>query len=168
MNTIRSYIDIINELKLGGRDPASLRAAAAAAATAAQPSQPNTGIQWYVCSNLKLTISNYPNLKETFKARIISFIDAKISLSNDGRKPIPRIGNTDEPLAGKDYPAWPPGSWHYHVAEHNYSLVYFMVGGKPPMIKLFGVYSHDHMGTGSKKNPRLQKSIGDKLARMRD
>ena len=54
------------------------------------------------------------------------------------------------------------GLRHAHLT-FDLSLVYSISGANPAIIRLYGIYSHDELGTGQPPNINRQKSMGAHL-----
>lgn len=81
---------------------------------------------------------------------------------------------TQNPLqsyGAKDYPMIAqgpigkliPGMRHAHLTS-DISVFYTIEGRDPTIIKLYGVFSHQDIGTGQPGNPKRQKSMGQQMA----
>ena len=55
---------------------------------------------------------------------------------------------------------------HAHLT-HDISVVYSISGKDPRVLKLYGVFTHDEMGTGQPANRKRQKQFGDRLSHTR-
>ena len=80
---------------------------------------------------------------------------------------------TQNPLqsyGAKDYPMIAqgpigkliPGMRHAHLTS-DISVFYTIEGRDPTIIKLYGVFSHQDVGTGQPANPKRQKSAGQQM-----
>lgn len=55
------------------------------------------------------------------------------------------------------------GLKHVHLTP-DISLVYELSGNKPMIMKLYGIFSHDELGTGQPPSIRKQQSMGTRLS----
>jgi hypothetical protein len=55
------------------------------------------------------------------------------------------------------------GIAHAHLT-HDISICYKVSGSNPAVIRLYGVFTHDELGTGSPANDRKQKSVAKKMS----
>lgn len=54
------------------------------------------------------------------------------------------------------------GIAHAHLT-HDISIVYALSGRNPHIIRLWGFFSHDDLGTGQPPNDKIQKSMATKF-----
>lgn len=86
--------------------------------------------------------------------------------------------NPLQPFGKNDYP-FSSGSGHHiqgaipnetllhaHLT-HDISVVYSLTGKDPKVLKLYGIFTHDEMGTGQPSNTRKQKQFTDRLSNIR-
>lgn len=73
--------------------------------------------------------------------------------------PTASFGASDKPFkSGGFFTNVIPKLRHAHLT-HDLSLVYTMEGGTDPVIRLYGVFSHDDLGTGNPPNKNRQRNM---------
>jgi hypothetical protein len=78
--------------------------------------------------------------------------------------PIAPYGSSDKPFRGGGFFSNAvPKLRHAHLT-HDISIVYLISGFNPTQIKLYGLFSHDEMGTGQPANIKKQKSLSRQLS----
>jgi hypothetical protein len=108
-----------------------------------------------------------PLYKETFVARCKSDDILRTKLNDflktkgqkENGKPVPRFGSSDKPFSGDGNYS---GLLHAHL-NGDMSIVYSVSGANPTDIKLYGIFSHDDLGTGQPSNKRKQVSTAQKF-----
>lgn len=79
--------------------------------------------------------------------------------------------NPLQPFGSKDYPFSGEGNFarkvpklrHAHLM-HDLNLCYTISGRDPTIIKLYGVFKHDELGTGQPANIKRQKTVAATMA----
>lgn len=98
------------------------------------------------------------------KSKGNSFLQQKLL---DFRKS--KIENKIAPFGGSDKPFKPFGPFkglkHAHLSG-DVSIVYAIHGSNPSIIDLYGLFSHDELGTGQPVNINRQKSMDKTLSRQ--
>lgn len=78
--------------------------------------------------------------------------------------PTASFGASDKPFkSGGFFTNAIPKLRHAHLT-HDLSLVYAMEGGTDPVIRLYGVFSHDDLGTGNPPNKNRQRNMSAQFA----
>lgn len=73
--------------------------------------------------------------------------------------PTASFGASDKPFkSGGFFTNAIPKLRHAHLT-HDLSLVYMLEGGTDPVIRLYGVFSHDDLGTGNPPNKNRQRNM---------
>jgi len=110
-----------------------------------------------VASGYTHTLAKYPKLL----AKVNEFINAKKADFNT------RFGGSDKPFAsGGIYNSEIPGLKHAHL-NHDVSIVYNIHGANPRIIDLYGLFSHDDLGTGQPPNRKKQQSRANSFSQER-
>lgn len=91
--------------------------------------------------------STVPGVKDRLK----EFITQKMA------NPTAKFGKDDKPFVDV-IPAT-----HAKLTS-NISIVYTLSGANPKLIKLYGVFTHDDIGTGQPPNQKRQKNIAAKMS----
>jgi hypothetical protein len=119
----------------------------------------------YVTDELFNTLSRYSNQKKRLIERLKEFILHKQQYPCNGGVPgqCPGFGSTDKKFKssgnfGKEI----RGVAHAHLTD-DISIAYLVDGDN---LNLYGVYSHDAMGTGQPANINRQQQIADQWAKM--
>jgi len=118
-------------------------------------------------SELEKTINRFSGEKDRLKKALISFIEWKSEHPFNGSVAnFPGYGSSDKKFKtfGK-FGTQIPGISHAHLT-HNISVVY-QVDRETNTIKLYGVYSHDDIGTGNPPNPQRQEQMTTRWSNMR-
>lgn len=101
-----------------------------------------------------LRIKPYPQLR----SKLRDFMDTK------RQNPLQSFGGSDKSFKpGFVYFQAIPGIRHAHLT-HDLSIVYKV--GENNEIWLYGIFTHDDLGTGTPGNIKKQKSLSSKLARQ--
>ena len=80
--------------------------------------------------------------------------------------PYQMFGSNDKPFrAGGFFSNAVPKIKHAHLT-HDISVVYTVEPGPKPIIRLYGLFSHDDLGTGTPSNINRQKSMAAQFARQ--
>lgn len=80
--------------------------------------------------------------------------------------PYQMFGANDKPFrAGGFFANAVPKIKHAHLT-HDISIVYTVEPGPNPIIRLYGLFSHDELGTGTPSNINRQKSMASQFARL--
>lgn len=118
-------------------------------------------------SELEKTINRFSNQKDRIKKALVSFIEWKSKFPfNGGVANYPGYGSNDKKFKtfGK-FGTQMPGISHAHLT-HDISVVY-QVDRETNSIKLFGVYTHDDIGTGSTPNTNRQEQMTQRWSNMK-
>lgn len=109
-----------------------------------------------------------PLFRETFAAKTQSnpALKSKVEqfLQVKGQDPTQQFGASDKPFrSGGIFANAVPKIRHAHLT-HDLSMVYTVEGGTDPVIRLYGIFSHDDMGTGQPQNLNRQRGVATKFA----
>jgi hypothetical protein len=78
--------------------------------------------------------------------------------------PVAPYGSSDKPFRGNGFfTSAIPKLRHAHIT-HDVSIIYLISGFNPTQIRLYGLFSHDEMGTGQPQNIKKQKSLAKQLS----
>lgn len=113
--------------------------------TTVQPSQPNE-VRFRYCP---LYWETYRDTYYRSKKEVMDFLLFK------SKTPLAKYGTHDTPLKGI-FSKKIPGIWHAHLAK-DINIVYRISGKNPTVIYLYGMFSHETLGTGNPSNPNRQK-----------
>jgi hypothetical protein len=115
-------------------------------------------------TELEATINKYTDRKESLKAELKEFILYKQANPYNGTSPAGEgFGNSDKRfISGKIFNTAVPDISHAHLT-HNISIVYKI---EDDVLYLFGVYTHDDLGTGQPQNINKQKGKAASFANM--
>lgn len=115
-------------------------------------------------TELEATLNKYTDRKESLKAELKEFILDKQANPYNGTGPTGRgFGNSDKRfISGKIFNNAVPDISHAHLT-HNISIVYKI---EDNTLYLFGVYTHDDLGTGQPQNINKQKGKAASFANM--
>ena len=95
-----------------------------------------------------------PELNKTFKEFLIL----------KSQNPTQPYGSRDASFSGEgNFNKAVPKLRHAHLM-HDLNLCYTISGKDPTLIKLYGVFKHDEMGTGQPANIKRQKSVATAMA----
>lgn len=100
-------------------------------------------------SNFRDTLIRHPEVAEQLK----EFMRQK------NTNPLAAYGKSDTSFVGSAL----KGYRHAHLTR-DLSLIYRLTGSHPRVFKMYGIYSHAELGTGTPGNPRKQKSIATQFA----
>ena len=96
----------------------------------------------------------------SLKNKLAQFLQVK------SQDPTSNFGASDKPFKSQGFFTMAiPKLKHAHLT-HDLSLVYVLEGGADPVIRLYGVFSHDDLGTGTPPNINRQRSMASQLARQ--
>lgn len=109
-----------------------------------------------------------PLFRETFAAKTQSnpALKGKVEqfLQVKTADPTQLFGASDKPFrSGGIFANAVPKIRHAHLT-HDLSMVYTVEGGADPVIRLYGIFSHDDMGTGQPQNLNRQRGVATKFA----
>lgn len=122
-----------------------------------QPVSNQPVVRFLFCPLYKETFIHRCKNDEVLKSKLSDFIKTKGQKENG--KPVPRFGASDKPFSGDgNY----PGLLHAHL-NADMSIVYSVSGANPTDVKLYGIFSHDDLGTGQPSNKRKQVSMAQKF-----
>ena len=119
-------------------------------------------------SELAKTLDKFSGQKDTLKKELIKFINFKNQYPFNGSLPgkIPGFGDSDKKFrSGGKFDQQLPNLSHAHLT-HNLSLVYFL-DRETQTLRLYGIYSHDDLGTGNPPNTNRQIQMGQRFANMK-
>lgn len=109
------------------------------------------------------TLDNYSSQKELLKRKLIDFVRFKSTSPYNGRGPDgSKFGSSDYLLGAEGKFRDIPGIAHAHLT-FNISIVYHIEGD---VLRLYGIYSHDDMGTGMPPNANRQQQKVDMWKRI--
>lgn len=95
-----------------------------------------------------------PELNKTFKEFLIL----------KSQNPTQPYGSRDASFSGEgNFNKAVPKLRHAHLM-HDLNLCYTISGKDPTLIKLYGVFKHDELGTGQPANIKRQKSVATAMA----
>jgi mRNA-degrading endonuclease YafQ of YafQ-DinJ toxin-antitoxin module len=109
-----------------------------------------------------------PLFRETFAAKSQSntALRSKVEqfLRVKGEDPTQPFGASDKPFKGGGFFSTAvPKIRHAHLT-HDLSMVYTVEGGDPAVVRLYGIFSHDDLGTGQPQNINRQRGMATQLA----
>lgn len=118
-------------------------------------------------SELAKTIDKFTDQRDRIKTELSKFLQWKNKTPYNGSLPgLPGFGDSDRKFrSGGNFGSKLPGISHAHLT-HNLSIVYF-VDKETNTIRLYGVYSHDDIGTGSPPDLKRQDQMGGRWANMK-
>lgn len=100
------------------------------------------------------TLDTYSSQKELLKRKLVDFVRFKNSSPYNGRAPDgSKFGSSDYLLGAEGKFKDIPGIAHAHLT-FNISVVYYIDND---VLRLYGIYSHDDMGTGQPPNTNRQQ-----------
>lgn len=89
-------------------------------------------------------------------------------LKTKKQNPLQPFGSNDKPFI-KEGPlgrAIPNETLLHAHLTRDVSVVYSLSGKDPRILKLYGIFTHSDLGTGTPGNVRKQQSMADRLARV--
>ena len=113
------------------------------------------------------TLNKYADQKDRLKKQVAAFIEWKNQYPFNGYLPgqYPGFGNSDTKFKPTgNFTLKIPGIAHAHLTP-DLSIVYF-VDRETSTIRLYGIYSHDAIGTGQPANPNRQQQMASRWANM--
>lgn len=113
--------------------------------TPVQPEKPNE-VRFRYCP---LYWETYRDTRYLIKEEVTKFLLFK------SKTPLEKYDAHDTPLKGV-FREKIPGIWHAHLAN-DINIVYRISGRNPTLIYLYGMFSHETLGTGKPSNPNRQK-----------
>lgn len=119
-------------------------------------------------SEIAKSINRYADQKERLKKQLSDFIKWKTKYPFNGYGGVgqPGYGDNDKRFkSGGNFGTRLPGISHAHLT-HNLSVVY-KVDRENNSINLYGIYSHDELGTGNPPNMQRQQQMSTRWANMR-
>ena len=85
-------------------------------------------------------------------------------LNTKKQNPLQPFGSSDKPFTGDHLKKAVPNETMLHAhLTHDISIIYSLSGKDPKILKLYGIFSHDEMGTGQPPNLKKQKQIAARL-----
>lgn len=105
------------------------------------------------------TVKNRMQMLPTIGSKIEEFIATK------SKDPMQPYGGKDKPFGGNGPIGQAFPKLRYAHLNSDISLFYTMEGRGPTIFKLYGVFSHDDIGTGQPMNIKRQKNFISKLKR---
>lgn len=117
-----------------------------------------------------LTFQVSPLFRETYieKTKSNSVVASKFDqfVRFKTAQPNQSFGSNDKPFrSGGFFTNAVPKIRHAHLT-HDISVVYTVEPGTPTIIKLYGLFSHDDMGTGTPANINRQKNLSSQFSRL--
>lgn len=119
-------------------------------------------------SELARTLDKFTDQKDRLKKELGSFIKWKNEYPVNGSIPgkMPGFGDSDKKFrSGRNFDMRLPNISHAHLT-HNLSIVYY-VDRETNTLRLYGIYSHDDIGTGTPPNMNRQQQMATRWANMR-
>lgn len=118
----------------------------------------------------KLIVKNSPLFVDTMAKKLHSS-GKKLAdrfdefLQSKKNNPLQPFGKSDKPFTsiGLWKNAIPNETLLHAHLTHDISIIYSITGKDPRVLKLYGVFTHDEMGTGQPANIRKQKQLAAKL-----
>lgn len=105
--------------------------------------------------SLAVAIKDTPNILQ----KISEFINIKLA------NPMAPFGTNDKPFLNDGiYKKYLPKGLKAHL-NRDISIVYELSGRNPTVIKLYGVFTHAALGTGSPPSIKTQKNMAKHLSR---
>ena len=121
----------------------------------------------------KLVIKNSPLFVDTMAAKLSSGGKKVADRFNDflqskKENPLQPFGKSDKPFIGGGLiqGAIPNETLLHAHLTHDIGIVYSLTGKDPRVLKLYGIFTHDEMGTGQPDNRRKQKQFSDRLSHI--
>ncbi len=106
------------------------------------------------------TWQNRSQNNASLKNKLAQFLQVK------SQDPTANFGASDKPFKSNGFFTNAiPKIKHAHLT-HDLSLVYVLEGGADPVIRLYGVFSHDDLGTGTPANLNRQRNMASQFARQ--
>lgn len=118
------------------------------AKTRPQESLP-TAVEVYGCKLYIQSLHQHPEVAAQLKKFILSKIES----------PASDFGSKDYKFKAGDLKGYKHAGLTYDI-----SIVYTMEGRDPAVLKLYGVFTHDELGTGSTPNRKRQDSMATKFS----
>jgi len=112
------------------------------------------------------TLDKHPSQKELIKSKLYDFIAFKTEHPANGNIPglHPGYGSSDKRFSSEgNFTNKISDISHAHLT-HNISIVYRIDGG---ILYLFGVYTHDEIGTGTPSNKNRQNQMATRWSNAR-
>jgi hypothetical protein len=119
-------------------------------------------------SELAKTLDRFSDQKDRLKKQLGAFIQWKNQYPVNGSIPgrAPGFGNNDKKfISGGNFDNRMPNIAHAHLT-HNLSIVYY-VDRETNTLRLYGVYSHDDIGTGNPPNINRQQQMATRWTNMK-
>ena len=119
-------------------------------------------------SEFERTLNKFSNQKDRLKRGVKEFLAWKNKNPANGFIPnvYPGYGNSDKKFKPKGFfGSHLPGVAHAHLT-HDISIVY-LVDRETSTIRVFGLYSHDDIGTGQPEDLNRQEQAAKRWASMR-
>ena len=87
-------------------------------------------------------------------------------LNSKKNNPLQPFGSSDKPFRGNGYfaNAIPNETMLHAHLTHDVSIIYSLSGKDPKILKLYGLFSHDEMGTGQPQNLKKQKQTASRIS----
>jgi mRNA-degrading endonuclease YafQ of YafQ-DinJ toxin-antitoxin module len=100
------------------------------------------------------SFTHYRNLIER---KLKAFFEVKMS------NPLQSFGASDKPFSSDGvFNKTIPGLKHAHLTQ-DISIVYRLSGKNPTLLDLYGIFSHQDLGTGQPPNRKVQKSMSQQF-----
>lgn len=119
-------------------------------------------------SELAKTLDKFTDQKDRLKKQLGAFIKWKNEYPVNGSIPgkLPGFGDSDKKFrSGGNFDNRMPNLSHAHLT-HNLSIVYY-VDRETNTLRLYGIYSHDDIGTGSPPNINRQQQMATRWTNMK-
>lgn len=119
-------------------------------------------------SELARTLDKFSDQKDRLKKELGSFIKWKNQYPVNGSIPgkMPGFGDSDKKFrSGGNFDNRMPNISHAHLT-HNLSIVYYL-DRDTNTLRLYGVYSHDNIGTGNPPNINRQQQMATRWTNMK-
>jgi len=99
--------------------------------------------------------------KESLKTHNDPRIHARLAefMKMKNANPMQMFGSSDKSFASDGYFQ---GFRHAHLT-HDVSVIYRIYGKNPAIMDVYGVFSHDEIGTGQPANKKVQKSMAQRV-----
>jgi hypothetical protein len=111
-------------------------------------------------------IDSYESMLERHGVTLIDKLKQFIERKKDN--PMNSFGSRDKPFTGHMRDAV-PGEVMMHVhLLHDANLLYTLTGADTKVIKLYGIFTHDDIGTGQPQKDNIQRNYAAKLASQKN
>ena len=99
-------------------------------------------------------------LNDRLASRLSDFINSKTN------NPLQQFGSSDKPFTSRGiFANTIPNETLLHAhLTHDVSIIYSLSGKDPKILKLYGLFTHDEMGTGQPANIKKQKQTASRIS----